>query len=203
MHRDLVVGILGAAVLLVGLLVVFIYESSSTPAPDLAFPVTFATRDGGAVTQRGDLAQGEETSHAFELPVENATSARIVLDWTDDVGDPDLFNLTVSGPGGLTLSREGSTGSIEIDLPLTPAPAARTILGEDRASVSAAAEAQFSATAGEGAWSIVVRLVDAPGQRPVPQAPQVEIQPDGANDYELVFGYQFFVAVIGEPMAPA
>ncbi|MDX1611499.1 MAG: hypothetical protein R3185_03955 [Candidatus Thermoplasmatota archaeon] len=189
-----------AGVLVLGLVGVLVYEAGRTPDPSLTFPVTWSTSPAGGQERQGDLEEEENETFTFQLGSPNVTSVQVALTWTDDSGDPDRFNLSVVGPDGIEpVRRNGSNGSVVLRIPVAPVPTVEQAQGPSRDRVEASLARSHASSAGVGGWQVTVGLEDAPGQRPVPQAQDLETQPDGSNSFVLTFSYTVYRAQVADP----
>lgn len=197
MDRKVLVGI-GAGVFLAATLVGALFiEASNDPAPRLAFPLTWTTEEGPATTQRGELQEGENETVPVGLSARNVTEVQVRLVWQDDGGERDRFRLTVAPPDGPERSNESRNGSIVLRFRLGSVPVATTVNGTTHAEAVERATSRFSSSQGTGNWTTRVTLLEAPGVRPVAEAPQLETQPDGNNTYRLRFSYESYRAQVG------
>ena len=204
MDRQAKVGIAGAALLLVALILVLTVESQGVDDPVLSYPVTWPVSEAGATTQEGRLTEGESTTIGIDLPTFNVTTVEVVLTWSDDVGEPDAFNLTVVGPTGeLTATAASDTGEARVRFDVAEPPSVSEVRGLSPANAGARLAAEETTAAAIGTWQVTIELSSAPGQRPVPGLPDLEVQPDGANPFQLLFRYNAYRAELGEPLPPA
>lgn len=195
MKRDLVIGIVGAAILLAAMVGVFRYEAAR--AGD-AFDVAWTTETSAGPSTSGQTAEGAESQVTLSVNQTNLTSLTFFLNWTDDIGDPDEFELTVIDPDGVSQTVTGSTGSLAVtfsNLSATPPPT-RT-LGQDEADARARLAQANTGTAGIGTWSFVVRLVDA-GDQSVPAA-GVPITEDTGNAWTLETRQESYAPQLSRP----
>lgn len=195
----MVVGIVGGAVLLAGMIGVFIYEAQNAPATSLTFPVRWTVDDASQVQRNGQLDEGQERDLRFNLSRSNATSAQIRLTWEDDVGQPDRFNLTITNPATQQTETFSSTnGTISVTYPLNPVPEVANVTAEDASQARQRLAEEHTGRLGQAIWPATVTLVDAPGQRPVPQAGSIETQPDGQNSFQISFSYEAYRGTVQE-----
>lgn len=199
----MVIGIIGGLALVAGLVVVFAYEASTTPEATLVYPVTWSVQEAGASERTAELEEDEAAAFQFNVSARNLTTVRILLAWEDDVGQPDRFNLTVVDPfTGQTRTRSATNGSIPLVYTLSSVPDVGNLSAPDRGRAQERLNQDHARQAGTGSWQVTVRLEDAPGQRPVPAAEELETQPDGANSFSLSIRYNAYAAQVGAPRAP-
>lgn len=112
MDRDVVVGIVGAVVLVAAMVGIFFYERSVAPVAD--------ADGGGAATNAtsasasGTTAVGESTTETVFLSGGNAT---FTLTWTPGQQSTDTLGITVTAPDGTQSAPvEGSTSPLEVAL---------------------------------------------------------------------------------------
>lgn len=203
MERDAVIGIAGGVVLVAALVVVLVAESGSAPETQLTYPVQWLEAEAGTTREEQQLAEGEQAQLQFGLPARNVTTVELLLQWTDDSGNPDTFNLSVEGPGGEPVAVASSdTGEIVLRFELNPLPAATNVRATDQTAAARQLVQDHASDDGRGTWTATVTLASAPGQRPVPQVPDLEVQPDGSNNFTLQFSYDVYRAQVGEPLPP-
>lgn len=175
-NRDTLVGV-AAALLLVGAMAgVFLYERSQFTE----YPITWETSTAASLDEGGSLAEGDERTHELAVGASGISHVEATLTWTDDVGDPDTFTLTVEAPNGSTTSDSGDGEEIELAAQVTPAPDISTVSGRTPEEARQQANQSVDSTEGQGTWSATVSLDDAPG---TDQA--VGGQEDGTNDYSI------------------
>lgn len=191
-QRDSWLGTVGVALLVLALVGVFIYESS--PSAGSAFRVTFpvATLAGPSAAAHG--LEGETSVAPFTVMTGNLTRVDIVLSWTDDVGEPDTFQLAATSPSGETKEVEGSAGRLALAFSdLASVPIDTHVLAASKPDAQARVAQSASSTAGTGAWLVTVKLVRAPGLAP---AGGVELQKDGANDWVISSALTMYRAIV-------
>ncbi len=195
----MVVGIVGGAVLLAGMIGVFVYEAQNAPAPSLTFPVRWSVDDGSQVQRNGELEEGQEQDFGFNLSRPNATSVQIRLTWQDDVGQPDRFNLTITNPATQQTETFSSTNeTISVTYPLNPVPEVANVTATDASQARQMLTEEHTSRLGQAIWPATVTLVSAPGQRPIPQAGSIETQPDGQNSFQISFSYDAYRGTVQE-----
>lgn len=196
----MVVGIVGGAVLLVGMIGVFLYEAQNAPTPNLTFPVRWSVDDGSQVQRNGELEEDEEQDFSFDLPRPNATRVQIQLTWEDDVGQPDRFNLTITNPATQqTETFSSDNGTISVTYPLNPVPEVANVTAAEASQARQMIADEHTGQLGQATWPATVTLVSAPGQRPVPQAGSIETQPDGENSFRISFSFEIYRGTVQEP----
>ena len=182
MKKDMVVGIVGTVILVAAMVGVFRYEAARGGGQSWHVTWQEATADGpdeDGTTQVGGTS-------TVELPVTAANVTRIefTLRWTDDVGDPDTFNLTIGDLSGRAWSAEGSNGEVTVVVDgLAPIPGELRLLAASQAEAEARVARDATTRAAEGLWGASVKLVQAPGLRA--PAGSVEVQTDGQNAWTL------------------
>ncbi len=201
MQPDWIMAGAGAAVLIAALFGVFAYESDQAEVPMQTFPVSWPVDPGPATTHTGELEEDESSNVTVALSASNVTRVEVSLTWTDDVGQPDEFRLTVQPPGGAARQANATNGTILLTFPMRAPPAVDHFNTTTRTQATERASSHAS-QGGLGDWGITVTLEDAPGQRPVPNAPELEIEPDGSNSFELSFRYEAYRANLGDPDPP-
>ncbi|HWH09178.1 MAG TPA: hypothetical protein VNX21_08260, partial [Candidatus Thermoplasmatota archaeon] len=127
---------------------------------------------------------GATTPAELEVATPNVTRIAFTLRWTDDVGAPDRFNLTIGGPDGRNWSAEGDDGEVTVLVEgLAPVPGEIRLLAAGQAEAEARVARDATTRAADGVWTAFVRLVSAPGL--LAPAGGVEVQPDGQNAWAL------------------
>lgn len=182
MNKDLIVGIVGAAILVSAMVGVFRYEAARTSSA--VFDVAFDSVTDAGTRTSGSTDEGDETAATVPVERRNVTRIEWVLEWTDDVGGPDVFNVTVTSPDGRTHSAQADGGTVSVafdDLAVLP-PEMR-LTGQGEADVRARAEQSYGSQAAIGDWSVVVKLVDAGDQ--VTPVGNVVVQEDAGNEWTL------------------
>lgn len=187
MKKDLVVGIVGTIILVAAMVGVFKYEADRGGGQSWAVTWTEATAAGP--TLDGTTQAGATTAEELNVTASNLTRVTFTLRWTDAEnqgrGAPDTFNLTVAGPDGATnASGEASNGEIVVTVEgLAPMPGELRLLAASQAEAESRIARDATTTAGQGVWSVFVRLVSAPGL--AAPAGGVEVQADGVNAWTL------------------
>lgn len=194
---------LGAAALalLAGLVAVLAFTGGDPDATPLAYGVEWPVEDGPSTVEEGQLEEGRNETHTFELERANVTEVTVWLNWTDDVGDPDEFSLEVRPPNGTPVANASTNESIELTFTLREPPQLNVVEAVNRSQAHDRV-GQEAGDAGQGTWETVVSLESAPGRRPVAQAPELETEPDGSNGYNVTFSHRAFYADVGEPAPP-
>jgi hypothetical protein len=152
LRRDAVVGLVGAAILLVALVGVFRFESQP-PGPTyvLAQPLALPPIHGSAAPNQAYVIPQP-------IPYDNMTS----LDFTLEASG-GTFNLSVAGPDGVTHAAEG-TGRVVLTIAF-PAPANGTAAPPPT---------------GPGTWNVTVTL--KPAASPAPVTPPTVPVVGGSNE---------------------
>ena len=106
MDRDVVVGIVGAVVLVAAMVGIFFYERSVAPIPggDAAPPASNAT----TATASGTTAVGDSTVETLQLAGGNVT---FTLSWTPGQQSTDTMSFTVTAPDNSTRTADDSSTS--------------------------------------------------------------------------------------------
>lgn len=182
LKKDIMIGIIGATILVAAMVGVFRYEASR--ATGSAFEVEWESLTLAGPGESGTLQDGQEAQVQLDISQQNLTAVSFVLTWTDDVAnsDPDEFELVVVSPEGEEKRASASNGRFEVtfdDLTVQPSP--QTVLAGSEADARRQLASQASET-GTGTWSVTVRLVEAGNLEP---APGVVVQEDNANGWDL------------------
>ncbi len=196
MDRRLAIAIAGGVVLAVGLVGVLLVEADDASDPVLTFPISWSTEEGPPETRSETLDEGENATYAIQIPETNLTHVEARLVWEDDSGDRDRFELAVTPPGGATQTNASRNGTVVIDVQQAPVPTASTVNASDPDAAREQAQRRYASERGQGVWTVRVTLTDAPGQRPVPGAPELEIEQDGSNDFQLRVTYERYTGQI-------
>lgn len=200
MDNRVVIGA-GALLLLAALVGVLAFTSDEADTQPLAYPVTWALEPGPSTTRSDTLEEGRNETYTFELSRPNVTRVTVRLNWTDDVGDPDRFRVRAVPPNGSPAVNESTNGSVTLPFDVAVVPTSSTVTGESEAEARNRT-LEEATDAGQGAWQVRVTLLEAPGRRPVAEAPQLETEPDGSNGYNLTFAHRAFHAELGDPQPP-
>lgn len=144
--------------------------------PLVVLSVLFAASAAATHVQRYDFswqttgdsvyAQGysqEGTAHAVNATiVGNLTLVHVRLLWTDDVGAPDEFTLSVDGPAGHG-EASGAGGDVAVEYPLGATPQETwTVEAESEPAARAQSDVEHpGASHGSGEWIVTVHLRDA------------------------------------------
>lgn len=184
MNRDTWTGILAAAALVAAMVGVFFYEQAR-----------FEDEQGQEYTIDWQMVEAEATSvdgtalnaagsrdHMFPVTANGVAHVRSELAWSDAVGANDEFKIELKGaPPGFTVDpKEGTTSPLSLEIPVNAEPTTTRVRGQTEEEARANAGADLAA--GQGNWTITVRLVSAPGG-------QLPTQTDGSNAYTLTFSY--------------
>lgn len=190
-NRDTLVGILGAAVLVAAMAAVFAFERSRFQEYD----VTWSMEEAGPRTMNGTLDEGDTDPYTVTLSAEDLPEGRAMaqvratVEWSDDVGDPDTFSVTVEGPGNESAGpTEDDGGSVAIEAMVIAEPDATTASGRSPEDAEDQAAAKLDAEQGIGEWTVEVTLEEAPGE-PDDGNPVTDEESDGSNDYTLTVAW--------------
>lgn len=188
MKRDLVIGIVGAFILIAAMVGVFRYEAARAGS---AYDVEWATTQLAGPGDAGTAAAGDRAEVPLNVTQTNLTSIAFVLTWTDDVGSGDVFRITVVDPTGeMSQEQEGAGGELRVEFGnLSSVPLTLRILATDEAAAHAQLAAQNTADAGTGTWSIIVELVSVDGAA-TPGG--IAIPPDNGNAWTLSSEYTVY-----------
>lgn len=184
--KDTVIGVVGAVILVAALTGVFYYEGSSAEAPTGAneYDLSWASLTTEGPGLEGDTDEGETTTETVTVEADNITDVEVVLTWTDDTGSPDTFNLTVTSPSGETRSVTGDSEEISVTFEgINEVPSEDTIAGDSRDDARSQAAHQYTATRGQGDWTVEVTCDEAGDVNPIGAGPPVE--EDDGNSWEL------------------
>jgi len=194
---------LGAAALalLAGLVAVLAFTGGDADATALAYGVEWSLEEGPATVEEGELEEDRNRTHTFELSRANVTEVTVRLNWTDDVGEPDEFRMEVRPPNGTPITNTSRNETIETALELRPVPQLDIVEAVNRSMARQQVD-QAASEEGQGTWEIQVSLEDAPGRRPVSEAPDLETEPDGSNSYQVTFSHRVFYAELGPASPP-
>lgn len=164
---------------------VFFYERSQFST----YEVDWQSQQAGTTTEGGSLDEGASQDHTVTIDAERLSTVRVRLTWSDDVGEPDTFELAVNGPNGTYSGGDASASSpLEVEVPIHEDPGTTTASGRSLEDAHGQANATASWTDGTGAWTVTVTLANAPGeQAPVADAETTE---DGSQDYQVTVIYE-------------
>lgn len=183
MNKDLVIGLVGTAILVTAMIGVFRFEAAQAGN---TFDVAWPTSTVEGPTEEARTLEGETTPVTLNLTTQNVTRIEFTLAWTDDVAqsDPDTFSLRATAPDGTvheaTPSESGTLTLTVSDVALVPQGIRVTASNEDAAERDAARYASQNAV---GDWVVEVVMVSAgqtntaAGELPVPQ--------DNGNEWTL------------------
>lgn len=178
----MVVGIVGTVILVAAMVGVFKYEAGRGGGQSWRVTWTEGAEDGPQA--QGTTQAGGTTVEELNVSAANVTRITFTLRWTDDVGAPDTFNLTIGGPDGQAYSAEGSNGEVSVTVEgLAPTPGEMRLLAATQAEAESRVARDATTRAADGVWGASVKLVTAPGL--LAPAGGVEVQPDGANAWTL------------------
>lgn len=184
--KDTLIGIVGAVILVAAMAGVFWYEGANAGgAGSQRFDVQWSTATMDGPTVEGETQEGESTDETVELTTANITEVSFTLSWSDDVGDPDTFRITVTSPdGSLMNSTEGDSGEIRVAFPgVNDLPPEKTVLADSEEDARAQLADQHTKTLGQGEWQVTIELVEAGDFDPTGQGPP--LQEDTGNSWEL------------------
>lgn len=201
MDRRLVISIAGGVLLAVALVGVLLAEADDGGRTVLTFPIAWSTEDGPTSTRTGTLEEGENESFGIGVAPTNVTEVEVRLVWEDDVGERDTFRLSVTPPGGPERTNASRNGTVVLTFPLASVPDAQSINASDPEAARQQALDRFTTRQGQGTWNVTVTLESAPGQRPVPNAPQLETEPDGSNDYQMSVSFSRYTGQVADTPA--
>ncbi len=187
MKKDLIIGIVGATILVAAMVGVFRYEASRTAGE--AFDVSWDDKVLVGPTASGTTNENAQAEQTLEIASLNLTKLTFSLVWTDEpagpgaTNAPDTFEFTVITPEGDSQTGTSDSGRIDIvfdDLNARPLP--KRILATDET----AAHAQLvgdTGSLGTGTWSFVVKLTNAGDQ--VAPAGGVVVTADTSNAWTI------------------
>lgn len=183
LKKDLVIGIVGATILVAAMVGVFRYEASRTAGN--AFEVEWTSGSFAGPSANGVAQEGETTETMLSIDRANLTAVTFVLSWTDDVANsqPDEFEVSIRSPDGTIRNATGSNGRVEVvfeDVAVQPAP--QTVLAGSESEARARVDQQAS-RAGTGEWTVSITLADA-GDLTTPVG-GVAVQQDTSNGWTL------------------
>lgn len=189
---DLVFGVLGAALLILAIILVPLLPEDE-PVPE-QYQVTYAAN---SIDEPGagdlDFQEGESQSITFAYDGQYLYRLEVAVEWTDDLAEslPDTFSITLTDPQGnvrfgpqvfanphpepqgsaLAPTYVAQPESRIIPVDIAPRPTTQVITaedGDDLASVTARVGSDAT-TNGTGEWTLAVTLVEA-GDCPPPQS---------------------------------
>lgn len=184
MKKDLVIGLVGTAILVTAMIGVFRFEAAQSGS---SFDVAWPTATAAGPSEEGRTEEGQETPVELNVTASNVTRIEFVLEWTDDVeqSGPDTFELRVTAPNGTEYaaepSAEGRLVVVADNLALVPQPI--RVTGSSAEDAEETLAPRYTSTAATGMWSVRVVMVEAgetstaAGSLPVPQ--------DNGNDWTL------------------
>ncbi|HEX2022546.1 MAG TPA: hypothetical protein VHH36_07520 [Candidatus Thermoplasmatota archaeon] len=184
MKKDMVIGIVGTAILVTAMVGVFRFEAGQTGSSfDVAFPTTasFTTSETGRTTLDAP------TPLQVDVNASNLTRVVWTLTWTDDEPTStgaDTLVLKVTSPSGKTQEAQAANGTVTVVFEdLNPPPAPARLAGSDRAAAEARARDLYTTTGGAGAWNVTVTVAST-GAQQVPN-PGLPVPIDDGNDWTL------------------
>lgn len=183
LKKDLIIGIVGATILVAAMVGVFRYEASRTAGN--AFEVEWTSQSFDGPKANGVTQEGQTTATTLDVKRANLTAATFTLVWTDDVANsqPDEFQVTITSPDGVVRDATGSNGRVEVkfdNIAIQPAP--QTVLAGSEAEARSRVDQQAS-TSGTGTWQVSIKLVNA-GDLSTPVG-GVPVQQDNGNSWTL------------------
>lgn len=181
MKKDLAIGIVGTIILVAAMIGVFRYEASRGGGS--SFEITWEDASVPGPDTAGATQAGGTAAEELEVATLNVTSIEWTLTWTDDVGNPDEFNLTVASPTGENRSVQGTSGKLTVVFEgLAQRPGEMRLLAASKDEAESRIARDATTDAAVGTWSVFVKLVRAPG---VVSQGGVELPPDGQNAWAL------------------
>lgn len=182
MERETKVGLRWVAAVSVAIVLAFVIEAAASQLSP--FAVRWPIEEQGSFLAQGSVAVGESFVYPLDVSVLNVTAIRAALEWTDDVGAADRFEVSFRGPRGQEGEpTAGDTGSLVAAMPVAQTPRAEDLRASDERALRRGAAMSYASSDALGLWVVDVRLVEAPGLG-VPGAP-AELQPDGQNAFSL------------------
>lgn len=184
--KDTIIGIVGAVILVAALTGVFYYEGSSAEGADGAneYDLTWDTRTTDGPGVDGETQEEETTTETLTVEAANITEATFTLTWTDDTGSADTFNVTVTSPAGETESASGDSEELSVTFEnINTVPPDGTVSGDSEEDARSQAADQYTATRGQGDWTVEITCENAGDANPVGTGPAIE--EDDGNSWEL------------------
>lgn len=181
LKQDVAIGLVGTAILVVAMLGVFRYEATQGGG---SWQVDFETATVAATRASGTTAEGAASALGIDVSERNVTRAEFALEWTDDAGAADEFELQVTSPSGESRAARGSSGRVAVAFEnLAPLPPSVRLLGEDEGTIGERVERDYASDAAAGRWNVTVRLLSA-GDQTAPVG-GVVLQQDAGNAWTL------------------
>lgn len=181
LKRDLIIGIVGAVILIAAMVGVFRYEAARAGT---AFDYDWRVEAGPGPQLSGETAEGSRSDVTMDVEQPHLASLTFVLSWVDDIGEPDEFRFTVITPEGDSQTIQGSSGRLEVTFDeLAPQPLPGRILAADETAARERVEGQLP-SAGLGTWSFRIELLQA-GDETAPIAGLPPITEDTGNTWKL------------------
>lgn len=196
MKKDLIIGLIGTAILVTAMIGVFRFEAAQASS---AYDITFTSSSEAGPGEAGRLEEGETAEVTLNLTTRNLTRIEFKLTWTDDVmqSAPDSFELHLTSPDGRNFTapadEDGDLVIIVEDLAVTP-PAVQES-GTSREAVEERVIDKYATTGGVGLWTVAIVLVEA-GDTAAP-AGNLAIQQDNGNEWTLETTLTAYRAEIG------
>lgn len=181
MKKDVAIGLVGTAILVVAMLGVFRYEATQGGS---SWQVDFETATAPATLASGTTAEGRESALGVDVDRANLTRAEFALEWTDDAGSPDEFELRVTSPEGETRAARGTNGRVSVLFDhLAPLPPDVRLLGDDERAIEERLARDYASRAGTGRWNVTIHLLTA-GDQTAPVG-GIVLQQDSGNAWTL------------------
>lgn len=198
MHKDTIVGIAGAAILVAAMAGVFWYEGTRGAESQGArsFAIDFVEAPVNGPSKTGTAQVGTPVSEALKITTGNLTKITFTLVWTDEANTgPDSFKLKIEPPNATGLPAQESDvtanaatgGEITLEFDLGDLPAATSLNADTAEQAEARAMAQTIRSKGLGDWKFTVTLVEAGDATPVALPGGLPVNPvdDASNAFEL------------------
>lgn len=201
MHKDTIVGIAGAAILVAAMAGVFWYEGTRGAETQGArsFSVSFAEAPVNGPSKTGTANVGTPVVETFKIAQGNLTKITFTLVWTDEStpnNQPDTFTLKVEPPNGTTIEAQesdpvangaGAPGEIALTFTIGTLPSATTVSADTASQAQDRAMSQSARSLGLGDWKITVTLTQAGDPTPVALPGGLPVNPvdDAANGWEI------------------
>ncbi|MHB8605144.1 MAG: hypothetical protein ACYDCK_07775 [Thermoplasmatota archaeon] len=188
----MLLGVIGAVVLLAAMVGVFWYEGSggASTIGSKSFAVSWASADNPGPSGKGTSNLGASGEAQVNVSTPNLTRLAFTVTWAATNGK-DTVKVTITPPAGVPGGNRtfgpASSGRADIafDLPTT-LPATSTIFADTESLALARLAPTHTATLGEGAWKVVVAFTDASGVDPLPMGPPLQQDQTVAWDVKSV-----------------
>lgn len=198
MHKDTIVGIAGAAILIAAMAGVFWYEGTrgAESAGAREFAVVFAAADGNGPSKAGTATVGTPVADKLTLVSGNFTKITFTLLWTDDAGAPDSFKIRIEPPNATGLAAQeteaepneaNGKGEIKVEFNLGNLPGATSLFADSAQEAEATAMGNSARRVGGGEWRFTVTLTAAGDPTPVALPGGLPVNPvdDASNAWEV------------------